>query len=116
MCIRDRPPLFAIVLMHEFGHQLACRSVGGQTHDIVLWLSLIHIFLRAAPGHPETGHDFIKNEQSAVRQGDFAEKFQVARTRQIQAGVARDRFDDDAGDLVRVCLLYTSDKSTRLIR
>jgi Zn-dependent protease len=30
--------LFAIVLMHEFGHQLACRSVGGQTHDIVLWL------------------------------------------------------------------------------
>jgi Zn-dependent protease len=30
--------LFAIVLLHEFGHQLACRSVGGQTHDIVLWL------------------------------------------------------------------------------
>src|ERR1039457_558846 len=29
--------LFLIVLMHEFGHQLACRSVGGQTHDIVLW-------------------------------------------------------------------------------
>jgi Zn-dependent protease len=29
--------LFGIVLMHEFGHQLACRSVGGQTHDIVLW-------------------------------------------------------------------------------
>ena len=26
-----------IVLTHEFGHQLACRSVGGQTHDIVLW-------------------------------------------------------------------------------
>ncbi|HUA67854.1 MAG TPA: site-2 protease family protein [Candidatus Saccharimonadales bacterium] len=30
--------LFLIVLIHEFGHQLACRSVGGQTHDIVLWL------------------------------------------------------------------------------
>jgi Zn-dependent protease len=29
--------LFLIVLMHEFGHQLACRSVGGNTHDIVLW-------------------------------------------------------------------------------
>ena len=29
--------LFAIVLLHEFGHQLACRQVGGQTHDIVLW-------------------------------------------------------------------------------
>jgi Zn-dependent protease len=30
--------LFAIVLTHEFGHQLACRQVGGKTHDIVLWL------------------------------------------------------------------------------
>ena len=29
--------LFCIVLTHEFGHQLACRSVGGNTHDIVLW-------------------------------------------------------------------------------
>src|SRR5579862_4793132 len=29
--------LFLIVLMHEFGHQLACRQVGGQTHDIILW-------------------------------------------------------------------------------
>ncbi|MDD5140742.1 MAG: M50 family metallopeptidase [Verrucomicrobiales bacterium] len=29
--------LFGIVLTHEFGHQLACRQVGGQTHDIVLW-------------------------------------------------------------------------------
>jgi Zn-dependent protease len=29
--------LFAIVLIHEFSHQLACRSVGGETHDIVLW-------------------------------------------------------------------------------
>jgi Zn-dependent protease len=29
--------LFAIVLTHEFGHQLACRSVGGKTHNIVLW-------------------------------------------------------------------------------
>jgi Zn-dependent protease len=29
--------LFLIVLTHEFGHQLACRSVGGKTHDIVLW-------------------------------------------------------------------------------
>lgn len=29
--------LFAIVLMHEFGHSLACRSVGGQADQIVLW-------------------------------------------------------------------------------
>ncbi len=29
--------LFLIVLTHEFGHQLTCRQVGGQTHDIVLW-------------------------------------------------------------------------------
>lgn len=29
--------LFALVLMHEFGHSLACRSVGGQSDQIVLW-------------------------------------------------------------------------------
>ena len=29
--------LFAIVLIHEFGHALACRSVGGQAKHIVLW-------------------------------------------------------------------------------
>jgi Zn-dependent protease len=29
--------LFAIVLMHEYGHALACRSVGGQADKIVLW-------------------------------------------------------------------------------
>ena len=25
------------MLTHEFGHQLACRQVGGKTHDIILW-------------------------------------------------------------------------------
>src|SRR5580698_219566 len=29
--------LFLIVLTHEFGHALACRSVGGQANLIVLW-------------------------------------------------------------------------------
>jgi Zn-dependent protease len=29
--------LFAIVLMHEFGHSLACRSVGGRADRIMLW-------------------------------------------------------------------------------
>jgi Zn-dependent protease len=29
--------LFGIVLMHEFGHALACRSVGGIADHIVLW-------------------------------------------------------------------------------
>jgi Zn-dependent protease len=29
--------LFFIVTMHEFGHSLACRSVGGQANQIVLW-------------------------------------------------------------------------------
>jgi Zn-dependent protease len=29
--------LFAIVLAHEFGHALACRSVGGHAERIVLW-------------------------------------------------------------------------------
>ena len=29
--------LFLIVLLHEFGHALACRSVGGMANRIVLW-------------------------------------------------------------------------------
>jgi len=29
--------LFAIVLMHEFGHALACHQVGGNANRIVLW-------------------------------------------------------------------------------
>jgi Zn-dependent protease len=29
--------LFVIVLMHEFGHSLACRQVGGRADRIVLW-------------------------------------------------------------------------------
>ena len=30
--------IFVIVLMHEYGHALACRSVGGRADRIVLWL------------------------------------------------------------------------------
>jgi Zn-dependent protease len=29
--------LFAIVTLHEFGHSLACRQVGGKAEQIVLW-------------------------------------------------------------------------------
>src|SRR6266513_2528996 len=29
--------LFGIVLVHEFGHALACRQVGGVANQIVLW-------------------------------------------------------------------------------
>src|SRR6266545_8157291 len=29
--------LFLIVLLHEFGHALACRQTGGQADTIVLW-------------------------------------------------------------------------------
>ncbi len=29
--------LFCIVLLHEFGHSLACRQTGGQADTIVLW-------------------------------------------------------------------------------
>src|SRR4051812_4794764 len=29
--------LFLIVLMHEFGHSLACRQTGGVSEQIVLW-------------------------------------------------------------------------------
>src|SRR6267142_5390339 len=29
--------LFCIVMVHEFGHALACRQVGGTANQIVLW-------------------------------------------------------------------------------
>src|SRR5207245_10576236 len=29
--------LFLIVLLHEYGHALACRQVGGRADQIVLW-------------------------------------------------------------------------------
>src|SRR3990172_1605737 len=29
--------LFSIVMLHEYGHALACRSVGGKADRIVLW-------------------------------------------------------------------------------
>ena len=29
--------LFTIVLLHEFGHSLACRQVGGTANEIILW-------------------------------------------------------------------------------
>jgi Zn-dependent protease len=29
--------LFLMVLLHEFGHALACRQVGGTANQIVLW-------------------------------------------------------------------------------
>jgi len=36
-CVLEYLALFLIVLMHEFGHSLACRSVGGRADQILLW-------------------------------------------------------------------------------
>jgi Zn-dependent protease/predicted RNA-binding Zn-ribbon protein involved in translation (DUF1610 family) len=35
--VLDYLALFGIVLLHEFGHALACRQVGGKASQIVLW-------------------------------------------------------------------------------
>lgn len=35
--IAEYVALFAIVMLHEFGHALACRQVGGRANQIVLW-------------------------------------------------------------------------------
>ncbi len=35
--IAEYVALFAIVLLHEFGHSLACRQVGGTASEIILW-------------------------------------------------------------------------------
>ena len=36
-CALEYLALFGIVLLHEFGHALACKQVGGEAHEIVLW-------------------------------------------------------------------------------
>lgn len=41
--------LFAIVLMHEFGHALACRQVGGRADRIMLWPLGGAAFVRPPP-------------------------------------------------------------------
>jgi Zn-dependent protease len=41
--------LFLIVLLHEFGHSLACRQVGGQANRIVLWPLGGVAFVQAPP-------------------------------------------------------------------
>ncbi|MDB5298398.1 MAG: hypothetical protein JWO87_61 [Phycisphaerales bacterium] len=35
--VADAAALFVLVLLHEFGHALACKSVGGTARRIVLW-------------------------------------------------------------------------------
>lgn len=42
--------LFGIVLMHEFGHAMACRSVGGEARSIVLWPLGGIAFVKPPPG------------------------------------------------------------------
>ena len=36
-CVLEYVALFLIVLLHEFGHALACRQVGGKANEILLW-------------------------------------------------------------------------------
>ena len=48
--------LFAIVLLHEFGHALACRQVGGKANQIVLW-PLGGIAYVKPPPRPGAVHD-----------------------------------------------------------
>ncbi len=43
--------LFCIVLLHEFGHALACRQTGGQADEIILWPLGGIAFVRP-PNHP----------------------------------------------------------------
>src|SRR5579863_7593404 len=44
--------LFVIVLLHEFGHALACRQVGGRANEIVLWPlgGIAYVFPPPRPG------------------------------------------------------------------
>ncbi len=43
--------LFSLVLLHEFGHCIACRKVGGEANDIVMW-PLGGLAMCVPPHHP----------------------------------------------------------------
>ena len=50
--------LFLIVTLHEFGHALACRQVGGKADQIVLW-PLGGVAYVAPPPRPGAPHTHI---------------------------------------------------------
>jgi Zn-dependent protease len=50
--------LFVIVLLHEFGHALACRQVGGEANRIVLW-PLVEVVLVNPPTSHRDGPIFL---------------------------------------------------------
>lgn len=51
-CIVEYLALFGIVLLHEFGHALACRQVGGKAERIMLWPlgGVAYVFPPPRPG------------------------------------------------------------------
>jgi hypothetical protein len=57
--------LFGIVLLHEFGHALACRQVGGTAEEIVLW-PLGGVAYVAPPA--ASGGDFVEHCRRAAGQ------------------------------------------------
>ena len=51
--------LFGIVLLHEFGQALACRSVGGQANRIMLWPLGGVAFVQPPPRPGEIGRAHV---------------------------------------------------------
>ena len=59
-------------------------------------------FLRAAARDAKTGHHFIEDQERAVLRAFVAQRLEKTWLRKIKAGVGRNRFENDGGDLVRV--------------
>ena len=57
-------------------------------------------FLRPAESHPESGHDFIENEQRPIAMGNFAQRVEIQGRGRHTSHVADDRLHDHAGDLM----------------
>ena len=61
--------LFAIVMLHEFGHALACRQVGGTANQIVLWPlgGIAYVKGRRAAGAKAWGYSKAASDRQFLR-------------------------------------------------
>ena len=55
--------------------------------------------MRSSQGDSESGDDLIKNQHGFLTVADGPDRFDIARFRRDDTGVAQDRFQNDCGDL-----------------
>ena len=91
-------PLHDVAAAAERAHRHAAADDLAERREIRAYAVQL---LRAAKGHPKTGHDFIEDQQRAAVVALGAQSLEKTRDRRYAVHIAGDGFDDDAGDLSR---------------